>query len=104
MLASADATHTSVRAAILGSSEFYQKSGGTLAGYQTALETAVLGTTIDQPVLKAQLASGVSRTDVAEEVLLSDNGKQSSVGFRLSGRHGKRPKWPADHDLRRSHE
>ncbi len=77
VLASADATHTSVRAAILGSSEFYQKSGGTLGGDQAALETAVLGSTIDPPVLKAQLASGVSRTVVAEDVLLSDNGKQS---------------------------
>jgi hypothetical protein len=77
VLAQAAATHTSLRAAILGSSEFYAQSGRTLSGYQAALETDVLGTTVDQPVLKAQLASGVSRTVVAEEVLESEQGKQS---------------------------
>ena len=91
VLASAEATHTIVRAAILGSSEFYQKSGGTLAGYQATLETAVLGTTIDQPVLKAQLASGVSRTVVAEEVLQSDNGKQSLLVAAYQGVMGSAP-------------
>ncbi len=73
----ATVTHTSVRAAILGSSEFYAQSGGTPSAYQSALETAILGTTVDQPVLQSQLANGVSRTVVAEEVLQSNKGKQA---------------------------
>jgi autotransporter-associated beta strand protein len=76
VLAEAAATHTSVRAAILGSREFYAQSGGTAKGFLSAAETAVLGITVDQPVLKAQLASGASRTAIANELLESNLGKQ----------------------------
>jgi autotransporter-associated beta strand protein len=76
VLAEAQFTHTSVRAAILGSTEFYKQSGGTPKGFLSAAETAVLGTTVDQPILKAQLADGVSRTAIANELLESNIGKQ----------------------------
>ena len=74
MLAAAE-THTSVRAIILGSREFFDDSGGTLKSYVDALETAVLGTTVNPGYLASQLAKGDLPARVAEEVLLSNMGK-----------------------------
>ena len=71
-LAEPSSTHTSVLAVILGSELFYEESGGGLFNYLGALEDAVLGTTSHtaQPTLQTQLENGVSRTKVANELLI----------------------------------
>jgi trimeric autotransporter adhesin len=78
-LADAKKTRTSVLAVILGSDLFFQQSGGGLFNYLGALQVAVLGTTSHtvQPTLQTQLEKGVSRTKVANELLLSSLGNAS---------------------------
>ena len=75
VVATAEATHTSVRAIILGSPEYIADNGGTAADYASALATSVLGTASYQAYLTTQLASGNSPTEVAEGLLLSDPGE-----------------------------
>ena len=86
MVAAAE-THTSVRAIVLGSREFFDNSGGTITSYLAALETAVFGTTVPAGNLASQLAKGVLPATVAEEVLLSRSrpgGGSSRRPFRRS--------------------
>jgi len=75
VMLAAESTHTSVRAIILGSREYFDKSGGTIQSYVSALETAVLGTTVNPGYLESQLEKGVLPATVAEEVLLSNRGQ-----------------------------
>ncbi len=76
VIGAAAATHTSARAIILGSHEFFEDSGGTIPDYLAALETAVLGQTVSNAGnLASQLERGVLPAKVAEEVLLSPQGK-----------------------------
>ncbi len=68
------ATDEQIQAALLGSSEFFQDNGSTNAGFLDALYSVVLKRAIDptgSQVFGSQLASGVSRTYVAQEVLSS---------------------------------
>ena len=70
---------TSVQAVILGSQAFFEQSGGTLLGFLSSLETAVLGAPTQEFGLSFQLQKGVSRTKVANELLTSNVGKLSLV-------------------------
>ncbi len=79
ILREAKSTHTSVLAAIFGSQLFYEESGGSLDGFLTSLETAVLGAPTQEFGLRFQLQKGVSRTKVANELLTSNVGKLSLV-------------------------
>ena len=78
-LADAKKTRTSVLAVILGSDLFYEQSGGGLFNYLARFQIAVLGTTSQtvEPTLQTQLENGVSRTKVANELLLSSLGNAS---------------------------
>lgn len=70
------------RAVILGTHEYYQQAGGTIEGYLDALALDLLGapfSTRAQQVLAGQLRDGTTRTDVAEEVLVSIPGRQALV-------------------------
>ena len=71
----AESTHTSVSAVVLGSRGFYEASGGTPSSYLSALETAVLGYAPYAPNLGEQLANGVSPVRIANELLMSNIGK-----------------------------
>jgi hypothetical protein len=79
ILKEAKSTHTSVLAAILGSQAFFEQSGGSLEGFLTSLETAVLGAPTQEFGLRFQLQKGVSRTKVANDLLTSNLGKLSLV-------------------------
>jgi trimeric autotransporter adhesin len=71
----AESTHTSVMAVILGSPQFIDASGGSLSDYTAYLATAVLGTTSYQTYLTTELSRGVAPMDVAENLLLSNAGQ-----------------------------
>ena len=73
----ARSTHTSVRAAILGSPAYYLQSGGSLDAYLTSLELAVLGKSVNTASYKRELASGKSHTAVAQQMLQTNLGKQN---------------------------
>ena len=64
-------------AVILGSDLFYEESGGGIYNYLGALQNAVLGTSVAQPSLTYKLEKGVSRTQVANDLILSNQGKAS---------------------------
>jgi hypothetical protein len=66
-----------LRAALLGSDEYYQRAGGTDDGFVAALYRDVLGRTPDPAgaaAATAALQSGVSRSDLAYSVLVSSEG------------------------------
>jgi hypothetical protein len=73
----ASSTHTSVRAAILGSRAFFVANGGTPASFLSALEFAVLGDAPYAPLLGVQLKNGVSPVKIAESLLQSNTGKSA---------------------------
>lgn len=73
----ARATNTSVQAAVLGSKLFYQASGGTYTTFFQSLNFAVYGTTFPNRHIEGLLSSGVSRIQVAHDVLQSNLGRQS---------------------------
>ncbi len=75
----AQLTNTSVQAAILGSHNFFEASGGTFTSYFQSLMTAVFGTTFPVPFIERQLSDGVSPIKVAEELLQSNLGKQTQL-------------------------
>ncbi len=69
------ATDQEVQADILGSGEFFADAGGTDAGFVEALSQDVLGRPADsedQAYLGGELAGGDTRTQVATQVLSSD--------------------------------
>lgn len=69
-------THTSVRAVILGSNQFYEESGGTLAQYVAALQNTIVGNANGNgAALYIQLSQGELPAKVAEELLLSPAGQ-----------------------------
>jgi hypothetical protein len=72
-----------VRATLLSSSEYYfDRGGGTDAGFLAALYTDVLGRAIDPSgldVYSHMLARGVSRGDVVTALLTSQEGSQYRV-------------------------
>ncbi len=73
----ARSTHTSVRAAILGSPAYYLQSGGSLDAYLASLELAVFGKSLRTASYKRELASGTSHTAVAQQMLQTNLGKQN---------------------------
>ncbi len=73
----AKATNTSVQAAVLGSKLFYQASGGTYTTFFQGLNFAVYGTTFPNRHIEGLLSEGVSRIQVAHDVLQSNLGRQS---------------------------
>jgi autotransporter-associated beta strand protein len=77
----ANATNTSVQAAILGSRLFYNQSGGTYTTYFQGLLTAVFGTTFPDVQIERMLSAGVPRILVAHRLLQSDLGRQSVLTF-----------------------
>jgi autotransporter-associated beta strand protein len=87
----ADSTHTSVRAAVLGSRAFYQASGGTPSSYLAALEVAVLGNAPYAPLLGEQLANGVSPVQIAEQLLLSTPSKSNLLTASFQQVLGRAP-------------
>jgi hypothetical protein len=80
--ASHEGSSQQLAASMLGSPEYFQKSGGTNDGFLNALYTDVLGRTID-PTGRAgwdqMLAAGASRQDIASLVLLSAESLQGQV-------------------------
>jgi hypothetical protein len=91
VVAAADSTHTSPAAVILGSKEFFDKSGGTIDGFLTALESVVIGNTVPQAVLESQLEEGVLPIFVAEEVLQSNVGKSGLLTAKFQSVLGRLP-------------
>ena len=71
----AQVTHTSVDAALLGSKLFVKSLQGTGLTYYQGLMTAVFGFTFPAPFIERQLSDGVSPILVAEELLQSNRGK-----------------------------
>jgi hypothetical protein len=70
-----------VAAGILGSTEFYQNAGGTALGYVQALYQVILGRSMDPAGMNFvnMINFGVSRTQVALEVLKSPEAAQDTV-------------------------
>ncbi len=69
------ATDEQIQAALLGSPEFFTDEGSTNAGFLNALYTILLKRSIDpsgSQTYSSQLASGASRTYVAQEILSSN--------------------------------
>jgi autotransporter-associated beta strand protein len=81
-LTAPNASIVNLTAALLGSNQFYRKSGGTVPKFINAMSQIVLGTAptaAQSAALTSQLASGESRSDVALGLLNSDQGKAHRV-------------------------
>jgi autotransporter-associated beta strand protein len=82
-LAKRHASAITLGSSVLGSNEFFQtKGGGTNAGFLTALGEAVLGTELSSAPRAhygRELKNGVSRQDVAQQLLMSPSGVAAQI-------------------------
>jgi hypothetical protein len=75
----AAATHTSHTAVLLGSRDFFNISGGTLPTYLAGVETAAIGSALEQPHFQNELEKGVLPTKVAEQIIQNKLGWQQLI-------------------------
>ncbi len=90
----AQATGTSVDAALLGSKKFAQLARENGQTYYQALMTAVFGFTFPAPFIERQLSDGVSPIKVAEELLQSNRGKTVLLTFVYNTVQNRDPTQP----------